>query len=327
MDSVRCLQRWLLAASVCISAVACDDSSATPTSPEIVLRDANNYRSSATLTIPVVETAAEDFEICWGAITHDIRCHELMPTTAIDAVGLVRISGLSSSEVEQALANDSLESRSISGYIDYKADHESTCIQASAMTLFGTEVDFGEVYVESEDSSYLLVFNEGTAPGVGARTMTFVRPSASSTNLRVDAPASGCDILEFDADLTALEAVPVPRAGPWIIDWSEMTTNGQGNPFVHQDIDQVLVAFYEGMTVADLEARILDLELLATRLWELPLLGGRTADLAEATLRGGSERFGGFETARAGTWVLGLSCTTCQNPAPVMLTLLQPEGS
>ena len=89
-------------------------------------------------------------------------------------------------------------------------------------------------------------------------------------------------MLDFSADLASLTKLPVPVAGPWILDWRDITRDGQGSTVPIQKIDGVTIGFYAGMTVADLQARIFDIELIATALWDVKLAGGRTADLATA---------------------------------------------
>ena len=78
------------------------------------------------------------------------------------------------------------------------------------------------------------------------------------------------------------------------------------------------------VAVADLEAQILDLELIATSLWELPLDGGRSADLSRARRRDDGSAFSGFTSSEPGVWIMGLMCRTCQNPAPLVLNILEP---
>jgi hypothetical protein len=64
---------------------------------------------------------------------------------------------------------------------------------------------------------------------------------------------------------------------------------------------------------------------MATALWDLALTGEPTADLSKATLRSGGSAFDGFSHG-TGTWILALMCSTCQNPAPILLTVLEPQG-
>ena len=101
--------------------------------------------------------------------------------------------------------------------------------------------------------------------------------------------------------------------------------DSQGHPVLFHSIDRVLLGWYQGLESDDLERQILDLELIATDLWEIPLDGGHIADLAEARHRDSAERFDGFHRTD-GTWVFALTCSTCQNPAPVLLTRLEPGG-
>jgi hypothetical protein len=61
-------------------------------------------------------------------------------------------------------------------------------------------------------------------------------------------------------------------------------------------------------------------------LWDLPLTAGRTADLALATDRASGAPFPGFDRPDAGIWMLALTCSRCQTPAPVVLTILAPGG-
>jgi hypothetical protein len=191
----------------------------------------------------------------------------------------------------------------------------------------GKEIDVEQDYVVNDDFTYVLLVTHGTVPGVGTRTMAFLRPTEDSDVTTVQVPA-GCDpdapILDFSAELSA-EAGKVPREGPWVVDWKDVTRDGQGNELAYASIDRVLVGFYEGMTVSDIEDRILDIEILPTALWEAELSGGRSADLADTKDRDNGTPFEGFERDEEGVWLFGLTCSTCQNPAPLVLAVLEPS--
>jgi hypothetical protein len=289
----------------------------------ILLQNENNYRSTASLSLPTVKTApGADLDICWGEVTTDILCHPVAPKADLDNVGFLRFLHLTETQVEAKLVSGELSQSEVDGYTESRTDHKATCAKLSQFSFFGTPIDVPAQYVESDEETYLLVFTHGTQAGVGARVMTFIEPTAASTNTRVDAPP-GCGLLDFSADLKTLEKVRVPGEGPWTVDWRSVTRNGQGNELVAATIDRLLIGFYEGLTVEDLEADFFDIETLATSLWELGLTGGRTADLAQAVERdtgAGFEAFDRFD----GVWMLALLCSTCQNPAPVVLTLLDP---
>ena len=292
----------------------------------VLLRDEHNYASTSSLTIPTIETApAADLEICWPEAVSDIRCHDVEPRDDVDTVALLRFLHLSEADVEEKLTSGELPMSEVDGYLEYLTEGESTCAPLSAMTFFGTPIEIEKEYVESDDHTYLMLFANGTTPGVGARTMVFVKPTANSTNTRVDAP-EGCGFLEFSADLASADALSIPEDGPWVVDWRDVTRDSQGNDLLYQSIDSVVVGFFAQMSVAEVEAQILDLELIATSLWEVELARGRTADLAEARGRDGSGAFPGFARDEDGVWLLGLMCSTCQNPSPLVLVVLEPSA-
>ena len=169
-----------------------------------------------------------------------------------------------------------------------------------------------------------MLLAKGTRPGVGASDMVFLNPTAASTNTTVDL-SRGCGLLSFSADLASVETVPVTATGPWIVDWQDITRDGQNNPVTQPRIDGVTIGLFQGMTATDVQAKILDIELIATSLWDLSVAGGKTADLSEARDRKTGVPFPGFAPARDATWMLALTCSSCQSPAPIVLTILQPR--
>jgi hypothetical protein len=317
---------WSAAAGLALLTSCGDGSNGDGSRGNVLLHDENNYRTTADLTIPVIETtAATDADICWSAVTTDLQCHPLSATADLDNVSLLRIAHLSQDQVRGRVADGTLSQSDVSGYVDFQTDHSTTCAKLSQLSFFGTVIDIPSQYIESDDYTYLLLFSKGTTPGLGARSMTFLKPSANSPNTKIDAP-TGCGMLNFTADLASLTKLPVPAAGPWLLDWRDIKRDGQGNEVPFEKIDGVTVGFYAGLAVADLEARIFDIELIATNLWDVKLKGGRTADLATATERTSGETFSGFARADAGTWMLALTCSKCQNPAPVVLTIVEPSA-
>ena len=287
----------------------------------ILLEDRNNYSTESSLTIPTVETVSGlDLDVCWTDAVKDLQCHDLEPQAGLDNMSMLRFLHLTSTEVAAKLTAGQLPQSAVDGYSDFHTDHEATCTKLSSLSLFGTKFELSEEYVESSERVYLLILSKGTTPGVGARTMTFLKPSEASTNTKVDVPP-GCGMLDFAADLRTAQPVAVPAKSPWTVDWQDVTIDGQGNAIAYESIDRLLVGFFEGKTVADLEAQIFDIESVATSLWELPLKGGRKADLALTRERTSGESFTGFDRTD-GVWLLGLTCSTCQNPQPVVLSVL-----
>jgi hypothetical protein len=316
------------AATITAWAVGCGGGSSGPppgTVGNVVLRDANNYTSMSTLMLPKVQTLpGADLKICWGGVAKDILCHSLTPTTDIDNVSFLQIPNLTEQEIEKKLAAGQLPASQIKVYRDFHTDHQSTCTTLSAMTFGGTALVPEQDYAAATDLKYMLLFSKGTIPGSGARTMTFLEPTASSTSAAIEAP-DGCNskILAFTADITSPQPVSAPKAGPWVVDWSQLTRDGIGNEVIFQKLDSVIVGFYQGMTVAQLQTSFLNIELIATSLYRGPIPAGQKyLDLATTKDAGGAS-FTGF-TSVDGVWAVAVMCGSCQVPAPIALAILKP---
>lgn len=287
----------------------------------IVLLDEHNFRYEGDVTVPNVVTASgQDLTICWDQVQANIQCHELDPIADLDNIGLARFPNKTQAEVEQGISLNTLLQADIDGYVEWNMNHSDACVQLSEFSFFGTPIDVPSEYTY-DGGTYMLMLTEGLEPGINAKVITFIEPRQDSTNTRVDVPDS-CGLLDFEATLTDLEPLVVPADGPWVLDWSSLTHDGINAPLLLSSIDRLMIAFYEGQTPAELQERFLDLEIIIDRSWEMELPGGTTADLSEAT--GPEGAFPGFEGD--GTWLLALFCGRCYNPAPVFLTVVQPEG-
>jgi hypothetical protein len=286
----------------------------------IHLADANNYNFVGTLDIQSFETVS-GADVCfdWSGLDSDLQCHDMDPASDVDNVGVVRFGTLTEKEVETALSTNDLDMAATSGYVEHGNGDEATTACLSEFSFFGTSIDLATEYTE-EGGTYLLLLTSGTVPGVGARMILFLEPRVASDVTTVVVP-DGCGMLDYTADLHSLTPVAVPMDGPWVMDWSGVVTDGLGNDMGSAQIDTLEIAHYDTLTVTDLENDFLDIEIIADDLWTLSLSSGKSGDLSNAT--NGSESFPGFEAG--GVWILALRCSTCSNPAPLFLTVLEPE--
>ncbi|MDP6933131.1 MAG: hypothetical protein QGG40_09450 [Myxococcota bacterium] len=283
-----------------------------------VAADANNYSYEVEIDVPSIPTAsATDLDICWDELASDIQCHDVDPAADIDNVSLIRFPHIDQTEVAAGLSGAGLQQADISGYVESRNEGE-TCSTLAEMSFFGTEIDVASEYTE-DGGTYLLLLTAGTEPGVGALMLTFLEPSSSSDNTSVDV-SDGCGVLDFEADLQSLEPMPLYADGPWEIDWSGLTVDGQALDIDLGTIDTITLGHYPDLGAADLEAQFLDLELLATTTWELEIESGSSVDLGDLTHEG--EAFSGFD--QDGLWVFALRCSRCPSPAPLFLTLIDP---
>jgi hypothetical protein len=331
---IRIASLFLLTGLVVGCEKVTDEKDAGTVPSDVEILDDNNYRTESTLSPPVIMTTEwtpdEDIEINWADLTVDMQCHDVDPLTDIDKVALLRFRpNTDYDEAATLLTQGELDMSDIDGYLQYDTDHESTTAHFSDLSLFGSAPP-DDFYVEGP-SKYLLLFGTGTTPGTGARTMIFVEPHATPVAGQTDVvnatsacnPETGDNILTFTATLA--EQVQIPESAR-SIEWRNLTKDGLGNGISFNSIDRVLLAHYENETISSLEEKIFDIELIADDIWEIKPFTGKAADLRSAKHRDTGEYFDGFAAHGDGVWLLGLMCSICQNPAPVVLAVLEPVG-
>jgi hypothetical protein len=304
---------------------ACGGSSGPGNGPvgNVVIEDVNNYSSTSSLMVPVVETmAATDLSISWDGITKDLLCH---PAQSIDNVAFLRIGNMSQGQVEDKLAQGQLTSTEVTTYREFHTNG-ATSTMLSALS-FGSPLVPSTDYVVAPSTQYLMLFTHGTVLGVGAQAMVFLSPSATSTNTTVSAPdACSNSVLDFVPTLS-LTPVSIPTAGPWKVDWSQITKDNFGNPldFGQTKLDTVEVGFFQGEQPTQIQADFLNVQTDATNLYTYAVPAGQKyVDLASTPASGGA--FPGFSaTAGTGTWAVAVLCSTCSVPAPIVFSILQPQ--
>lgn len=298
--------------------LACDGTEKEP-EPNLIVEDANNYSFEGEISFPDIAVApATDALVDWGAIAQDIQCHDLDPTS-IKTVALLRFQNLDKAETTQKINNDTLRESDLSNYIDWSNQSGATSLMLSDMQFFGNPV-LPEDYMLTDYGTFLLTLATGDQLGTGIRAVSFITPTTDETNTNIDVP-DPCGLLSYSTELDVLTPVVAPAEGPYLMDWSALTVDARGKLFSDEAIDQIVVGHYQNLTVADLEAQFLDLELLADEIWRMPVANATRADLS---LLQGDSPFTSFTSE--GLWILGLQCTVCANPAPRFLTVVQVGG-
>jgi hypothetical protein len=299
----------------------------------VVIEDANNYTAMSTLTIQTLQTAPMvDLTFTWDALAKDLLCHT---AGTIDNVAFLQIKGMSQDDIAKKLAVGKLNSNQVACYAE-----QHTMGATSVMMSTFDNYDKGSFtlvtdYVPSTAAvppQYLALFTHGTALGVGAQSMIFLQPTDGVATTTVAAPnpcpdgtANGAnEILNFAPTLSPTAAT-IPTAGPWKIDWSQITKDSFGNAldFSMTTLDKVEVGYFQGKTPAQIQADFLNVEQDATQLYTYSVpVGQKYVDLAV----GGTPAFPGFgATAATDTWAVAVLCSKCQVPAPVVFTILTPQ--
>ena len=299
------------------------------------LTQANNFSATSVLTPAQVQAAAgQNISICWDKIMVDIQGHAVNPATDINQVTFVPAKG-TPDQVAGWLNSGQLTNDRISGggaYV-FKPNGTSMCATLSQFTPVGNDnVTYNPSDFKVQDGiSYLVVFNTGTQLGLGARTMLFLVPVAGDPTGMVSAEADSHARLMYTADLHDLVKPTFDATKPPTVDWTGVTKDGQGIEFSKSAVTRILVGLYKNKSVSDLEKGFLNLDQKTeaaggpTQSWQLKIDGVQSANLGAAVGRNNEPALTSFPTAATDTWLLGMFCDGCQNPAPVIVTILDPK--
>ena len=331
--------RLLVPALLAAPLLACGSSSSNDggsgATGNVVLTNATNYTvPNPSLTIPVIPTAAGmDLQLCWGDIQKNLLCHATSDSAnSIDNIGFAVVPHISQSALEDKLASGQDVTPLVTTYGQLKtsqATSPSTNCTALSSLVSQTSTTGGDInpatdLVESSSTNYLVLATHGTIEGAGAQAMVFLQPSSTVTTTMVNIPdPCAGDILNFSATLGS--PVSVPTAGPWKLDWSEVTRDGFGNMlnFASTKIDKVEVGFYEGKTAADLQTHFVDLDqpTFYTSLYQVAVPANQKwVDLAGAKDVSTNAALAFDRTD--GIWAVAVLCSTCSLPAPIVFTPL-----
>lgn len=289
----------------------------------ILLGDENNYSFSGLIDAPTVSLqAGGDVGVDWSGLTDDIQCHPLDPVADIDNVALVWFRYLDEATVEEGISNNNLNQSEMSLYLSHEPGDNASFTLSQLLAFGATDPDV-EQYFIPDSGAWMLLLTTGTTIAVGARMLAFLDPVANSAST-MGSISDGCSVLDYSVELETLNPLGVLTDGPWLLDWSALTTTGQANAFVTTQVSEVMVARYESLDLVDLEADFLDIELNATDRYTVAHSSGTSADLSLLTHANDGSAFPGF--AAEGTWIVALRCGLCASPAPLALSVLVAGG-
>lgn len=288
------------------------------------LTDANNWSYSGALTIDTVEVqTGQDVELLWDGLTEDIQGHAMDPQTEVDFAWLIWFRYLSHAEVETAIACDTVLQSDIeaAAYNDPEFADGTTSAWISELYIPPGNPFLPDTYFVYEEGTWFVRLTTGQN---FTRRMLILDPLSTASNH--DAVfTNDTSELTFDADLSSLTPFHVRPGTAYAVDWSEASSAQNGCDEVRdlEDADQLWLARYDGYSVTDLEDQVLDLEYIYSELYTAPAYGLDELDLSEATAADGTA-FSGFDDGSV--WLLALRCTTCDNPAPLYLTVIHGDG-
>jgi hypothetical protein len=328
------------AVSLPLLAIACGSSGSGGPQPMMcygaspVANEINDYSFMSTFSLPPVTVKSmSNLTFDWSAVTHDFLNHPVSATADLNTISVL-IFKLPIANVPQKLNDDTLSTDDI--YVipppSIMPSGGATSAMLYDLTLNGTAVDqatFDSYFDPSKLSptmySYMVAAASGTTIGSGFRMLqTFqVDPAASSTMVKLTNDSTK---LSYHANLHSLTIMGVPGGTAAItLDWSDMVArmakNGLGATFKDGYVTSAVVGHYKE-TPAELEAKFLDLNLIADKYYTADLVSSTAFDFTTLKEQTTGADFTGVDDN--GTWLLGLICGNCRNPAPWYMTVLKP---
>jgi hypothetical protein len=267
----------------------------------------------------------------WGGLTHDFMGRTLTPATDLD-MAIVMFWDLPLAQFETELNADALYPADLifspplnlpiagatSGHLyDFM-------VNGTAVTPAMINPYFDATVYTPANSTFLVGVQTGTEIGRQLRMLQAFNLDASSAVTNVVLTDDSTK-LTYTANLHSLRATGVPGGTPNLtLDWSDMVTrmapNALGAVFKDAYVTSAIVGHYS-QTPAQLEAQFLDLDGIAIATYRADIPFGSVLDFTQLMDENGAS-FPGIDDD--GTWLVGLFCGNCRNPAPWYLTILKP---
>jgi len=293
----------------------------------IVAKEANDYAFSSTITLPPVTVKdMSNLTFDWSGVTKDFLGHTLQSGDLNTALAM--LWNLKLSDLETALNADELFTSDLARSPPPSiAISGNTSAKLYDFTISGTVLppDMINAYFDAttytpENSTHVLGVQHGTELGREMKMLQAFNVNASSSNttftMTNDSTKMTCQVSLRNLTITG---VPGGTAA-LMLDWSQMQTNALGGQFKEGYITSAVVGHYM-QSPADLEAKFLDLDTIATNYYRANIDAGSVLDFSTLKDAGGAS-FPGVDDS--GTWLVGLICGNCRNPAPWYMTILKP---
>ena len=296
--------------------------------PYVRANDASNYAFKSTLVLPPVRVASgADLTFDWSGVTMDMRGRPLDPKQDINMIA-VTMWQLTLTELQAKVNADALVQRDLVVVpFSIYTDGSSTSAKLSDFTLLGMVIPpstlmsyFDIAAYPASTNVYLAIAETGTMLGQGVRMIQAFQLDAASTNTTVKLTSTSTQTT-YTANLHDLVPLGIPAGQAGItFDWSAVQTNALGNGFDPSAITEIIVGHYQ-QSPTELEGRFMELDTIATELYQGTIVSGTSFALSTLTDSAG-QRFTGIDDS--GTWLVALVCGGCRNPAPWYLTRLVP---
>lgn len=335
------VQHLLVAAGVLIPLLtaSCGSSSSSPsvtcTNGTMVADETNDYAFSSQIMLhPVKVKSMSDLTFNWGGVTQDFLGRPVNAVTDLSTIFLLLVN-LPAATLETQLDNDLFSQSSV----QITPPPQVAPTGQTSASLYENFMAGGEMitpalaapYLDAAtwtptNSTFAIVAETGPNLGTDIRMLQSFELDDTSTNTTVTLTNTSTT-LTYDANLHSLHPTGVPAGTAALtLDWSQIQTNALGNSFGNTtiapttSITSAIVGHYT-QSLSELESQFLDLQTIAQDLYTAKTPYGTTLDFTTLMDSAGNPFTG---VTSDGTWLVGLICGTCQNPAPWYMTVLKP---
>ncbi|MEZ4237650.1 MAG: hypothetical protein R3F59_16185 [Myxococcota bacterium] len=285
---------------------------------DLVFEDANNYDFSAVFAADAIEVQSQsDLTIDWSALTTDVRGRPVVPAD-IEKVSLLNVSAPLNDVIDMIANNDLGQDVTQDVYL-YDNDGSTSCY-LSDFSITSIPIDLSLLTEDANSTWVLSLLNQpGGEFGSNVRTdilhTLFLVPQDAGTNTDV-AFVDGISSLDVTVDIAGAAAIPTTAdADTYSLSWKDVTVDTFGHPFQPELADELIIGHFDG-TVADVEADFLRLD-ETPELYRVDVLGSTKLDDLSTALDSSGNAFGGFTAD--GTWLVGIICSKCATPVPLIL--------
>lgn len=298
-------------------------------SANVIASETNDYSFTSTITLaPVTVGQMSNLDFDWSGLTHDFEGHPLDPTKDL-SMGIVMAWSLPLADFEKDLNADALYTSDLilSPPLSLVLDGGLTSAHLYDFTINGTLVTpamintyFDATMYPPVAASFLVGVQTGTDLGRQIRMLQAFNLDVTSSVTTVPLTNDSTK-LSYTANLHDLTITGVPSGTPALtLDWSQMKMNGLGRTFTDGYVTSAVIGHY-AQTPAQLEAQFLDLDRIALATYRADISAGSVLDFTTLKDYSGAS-FPGVDDQ--GTWLVGLVCGNCRNPAPWYMTILKP---
>jgi len=288
----------------------------------LTFEDANNYSYQSRIEIQsVTMQAGVDPCFDWSGLTTDIRGRAF--DGDVDEAYFTEMANSQEETVASFEDNTFIQADVDEPFVVNPTDDvRDFCAEQAGFAAAGNAFT-SDRFEEGEDWLITLTkFRDSPAGGTDPIMSLFVTPDAKS-DVNTVVIADDSMSLEITAlDIAGVPTIPV-SPGTRKADWSAVTTDVYGNPFNNQDGNDLFVARFDVDTPAAIEDVFLTLDTAAAEIYRFDSFGTTELDDLRRATDSDGNAFSGF--TRDGVWVFGVACGICNNPAPLLLGVLEVQ--